>query len=371
MAANGFGHRSGYTDDIDNDDGGEPGRQSRKPTYPLYHSTRRKPRRCPLVLRFVKGAVHVDIALPVVLHTIFAAVVVYLALAFPKWELHLPSSLIPSLSIVVGLMLVFRNSTSYDRFWTGQAQLNSICSCVRNLTRSFLVNSFAYGKESPSQLEREDTETAVKLLLAYVYAVKSHLRLQWHLSSDVRHPPRSYLGYFMRTSTSRSIEPEYDDLLPPGIGSLEDHGLGMPVEIGVLIEAYIQRGFARGWFHGPQASQLTVQLNTALTAFGKMETIRLTPIPVAYLIHIRQVLALFGGVLPFAMVKEIGWWAVLLTALIAFTLYGIEGIGQQLEDPFGYDKNDIKMDAVVEDLRVETTVLLDQWKTGGSIFRGL
>lgn len=26
----------------------------------------------------------------------------------------------------------------------------------------------------------------------------------------------------------------------------------------------------------------------------------------------------------------------------AFTLYGIEAIGMQLEDPFGYDKNDIK-----------------------------
>lgn len=26
----------------------------------------------------------------------------------------------------------------------------------------------------------------------------------------------------------------------------------------------------------------------------------------------------------------------------AFTLYGIEAIGIQLEDPFGYDKNDIK-----------------------------
>jgi putative membrane protein len=32
-------------------------------------------------------------------------------------HIGLPSSIIPSLSIVVGLMLVFRNSTSYDRFW--------------------------------------------------------------------------------------------------------------------------------------------------------------------------------------------------------------------------------------------------------------
>ncbi|KAF2156429.1 hypothetical protein K461DRAFT_284863 [Myriangium duriaei CBS 260.36] len=343
----------------------------RIPTYPSRHSTRRKPRRCPLVLRFVKGAVHVDIFVPVLLHTAFAAVVVYASLAHPSWQLHLPSSLIPALSIVVGLILVFRNSTSYDRFWTGQKQLNVICSCIRNLSRSFLVNSFAYGKDPPSQAERVDTETVLRSLLAFVYAVKSHLRLQWHPIADQFNGERGFFDRLVNGDAVAAKEPEYDDLLPSGVGSLEDQGLGMPVEISVLIEAYIQRGTARGWFHGPQASQLTVQLNTAIAAFGSMETIRHTPIPVAYLIHIRQVLAVFGMVLPFAMVEEMGWWAVLLTALIIFTLYGIEGIGQQLEDPFGYDKNDIKMDAVVEDLRVELTVLIEQWKTGGTIFRGM
>jgi MFS-type transporter involved in bile tolerance (Atg22 family) len=53
-----------------------------------------------------------------------------------------------------------------------------------------------------------------------------------------------------------------------------------------------------------------------------METIHLTPIPVAYLIHMRQVLALFGGVLPFALVEEMGWYAVVLVSLVMFTLYG-------------------------------------------------
>jgi predicted membrane chloride channel (bestrophin family) len=33
-------------------------------------------------------------------------------------------------------------------------------------------------------------------------------------------------------------------------------------------------------------------------------------------------------------------------------LSGIDAIGAQLEDPFGYDKADIKVDAIVEDLRV-------------------
>ena len=94
----------------------------------------------------------------------------------------------------------------------------------------------------------------------------------------------------------------------------------------------------------------------------------LTPLPVAYLIHMRQVLALFGGVLPFALVEEMAWWTVPMVCIVMFTLYGIEAIGAQLEDPFGYDRNDIKVDAIVEDLRVETSVLLAEWRRGSDMF---
>lgn len=94
---------------------------SRSPTFPLYHSTRKKPRRWPLVLRFIKGAIHADIAIAVVLHALWAAIIVYIDRVRDE-HIGLPSSIIPSLSIVVGLMLVFRNQTSYDRFWQACSQ---------------------------------------------------------------------------------------------------------------------------------------------------------------------------------------------------------------------------------------------------------
>lgn len=59
------------------------------------------------------------------------------------------------------------------------------------------------------------------------------------------------------------------------------------------------------------------------------------------------------------------YWAILIVSLVMFTLYGIDGIGSQLEDPFGYDRNDIKMDFIVEDIRSEISVLLEEWKRAG------
>lgn len=77
----------------------------RSVTYPSYNTTRKKPRRWPLVLRFIKGAIHADIALAVVLHACFTALICYLETSHDG-HLAIPSSVVPSLSIVVGLMLV-------------------------------------------------------------------------------------------------------------------------------------------------------------------------------------------------------------------------------------------------------------------------
>ncbi|GMG11950.1 unnamed protein product [Aspergillus oryzae] len=62
------------------------------------------------------------------------------------------------------------------------------------------------------------------------------------------------------------------------------------------------------------------------------------------------------------MVDDLGWWTVPIVSLVIFTLYGIEGIGSQLEDPFGYDRNDIKMDAIVGDSKMEIDVVLSEWR---------
>ncbi|KAH9826631.1 UPF0187 protein [Teratosphaeria destructans] len=339
---------------------------SRSPTFPSYHTARKKPRRWPLVLRVIKGAIHVDVALPVILHAAFAALVCYLDLRMES-HLGIPSSVIPSMSIVVGLMLVFRNSTSYDRFWQGNLHLTSIETCIRNLTRTFLTCSYNAKSGPPTEAERADTERTIRILLALIYAAKHHLRAEWSQTTIPLLIPQAEVDRRRRESHSMA-KPEYGELLPSGTRGHEDQGLGLLLQLSIQVEAYIKRSHDRGWFHAPQASQLTVQLNTLVSSYGSMETIHLTPLPVAYLIHMRQVLAFFGIVIPFAWVAEMGWWTVVLTAFIMFTLYGIEAIGAQLEDPFGYDRNDIKVDAIVEDLRVETTVMLEEWRRGNGMF---
>lgn len=270
-------------------------------------------------------------------------------------------------------MLVFRNQTSYNRFWDGRNGMTTIHTTIRNLVRTTLTNSYSTARP-PSPAERHDVERTVRILMAIPFAVKNHLRAEWGAAFDDSEPDSSsfaggappaglgILGSDVRENGTAVYNPVYAGLLPRDMQGHESEGLGLPFQLTFFIDSFIKRGVERAWFNAPGASQMQAQLNTLLDAYGKMETIRLTPIPVAHLIHQKQVLALYGCVLPFAMVDDMGWWTIPIVSLVIFTLYGIEGIGSQLEDPFGYDRNDIKMDALVGDAKMEIDVVLGEWR---------
>ena len=171
---------------------------------------------------------------------------------------------------------VFRNQTAYNRFWDGRNYLTVIITSIRNLTRSFLACSAVTPSTNQSLADQADTERVVRILVAILYATKNHLRAEW--GADI------IPGAAISVSTGiATYIPEYSELLPQGLTGLDDRGVGLPLQLTFFVEQYIKKSFDKGMFHGPQASQLQVQLNTLTDAYGRMETIRLTSIPVAHL----------------------------------------------------------------------------------------
>ena len=147
---------------------------------------------------------------------------------------------------------------------------------VRNLTRMMLTCSFNGEKDERAtrQSDRAETERAVKILMAILFATKNHLRAEWGAFPGVG---------FDTAAGNQFLHAEYNDLLPSGVMGYDHRGLGIPLQLTFFIEQYIKKGYQRGWYHAPQASQMTVQLNTLVDAYGRMETIRLTPVPIAHL----------------------------------------------------------------------------------------
>jgi putative membrane protein len=84
------------------------------------------------------------------------------------------------------------------------------------------------------------------------------------------------------------------------------------------------------------------------------ERIKGTPLPFPYtLLH--RTIYIFCLLLPFALAEPLGWLAPLFTTIVGYTFFGLDAIGNELEDPFGRDENDLPTDAMVR--TVERDVL--------------
>jgi putative membrane protein len=84
---------------------------------------------------------------------------------------------------------------------------------------------------------------------------------------------------------------------------------------------------------------------------GACERIHKTPLPFAYVVHLRRALILYTATLPFALLKPFGWGSLVATFLIAYVLFGIEEIGVEIEDPFGVDDNDLPLERICETIQ--------------------
>lgn len=82
--------------------------------------------------------------------------------------------------------------------------------------------------------------------------------------------------------------------------------------------------------------------------FGAGERIRNTPLPFVYVVRLRRALILDRFTLPFALVDLYGWWTILVALLASYTFFGIEKIGVEIENPFGYDPNDLPLERFCE-----------------------
>ncbi|KDQ59550.1 hypothetical protein JAAARDRAFT_33130 [Jaapia argillacea MUCL 33604] len=96
-----------------------------------------------------------------------------------------------------------------------------------------------------------------------------------------------------------------------------------------------------------------------------MERVANTPIPVSYRIHLKQSVTLYLFALPFTLIKELGWSMIPIVTVVAFTFMGIEGIADEIENPFGNDKSDLPLDRYCADLREEVEYMIERLPEGG------
>ncbi|KAF9991204.1 hypothetical protein BGZ75_002831 [Mortierella antarctica] len=139
----------------------------------------------------------------------------------------------------------------------------------------------------------------------------------------------------------------------------EDGQMSLPLEVAHALSLWVIAESRAGRIEGSLIGNLLTSINTMTDIFTNMERIVFTPIPLAYSIHLRQVVYLYCLALPFTFIEALGWLLVPLLFLVSFTLFGMEAIGREIENPFGKDENDLHMDEFCRDLKRELDYLVN------------
>jgi putative membrane protein len=126
------------------------------------------------------------------------------------------------------------------------------------------------------------------------------------------------------------------------------------VEVGRQCSALGESGAISEWRYTLMANHLTDLTRSQAVC----ERIKHTPLPFAYTLLLHRTTYLFCILLPFAMAEPLGWLAPVFTAIVSYTFFGLDAIGDELEDPFGRDENDLPTDAMVRNIEREVLAAL-------------
>ena len=217
-------------------------------------------------------------------------------------------------SIVLGLLLVFRTNTAYERFWEGRKSWAAIGNDIRNLSRLIW-----FVTEETEPQHRQDKINTIKQLIAFAVSNKFYLR-----------------GEYSKDELSLLLTPERFDLLQKADNQT--------LKIANWIAEDIQSLYKQGRISINHLVEMQKRLNGMVCEWSACDRIRSTPMPLAYAVHLKQLVLIYCLLLPFQLVSELQWWTAPVVALISFTLFGIEEIGMEIENPFGRDYNDLPLD---------------------------
>jgi putative membrane protein len=233
-------------------------------------------------------------------------------------------------NLVLGLLLVFRTNTAYDRYWEGRKAWGTLVVNIRNLSRFMQI-----AIKSPEGELQEQKEKSIKLLTAFAIATKLHLR-------------------------NEEINQDLDAILTEAETQKLKESKHVPLELTLWLGNYLQQQVQSDRIDTNYFVAMNSQINALVEGLTSCERILKTPLPIAYSIYLKRLILIYCIGLPFHLVIDIHWLTAIAVGLVSFILMGVEQIGNEIENPFGHDFNDLPIDAICEGIaaNVEQAIAL-------------
>jgi putative membrane protein len=225
------------------------------------------------------------------------------------------------LGFVISLLLVFRTNTAYDRWWEGRRQWGTLVNSSRNLAMKLQAMLPATNKEARDYFRA--------MIPNYAFALKNHLRKMYKPEELVQVP-------------GMTIDPEKH----------------VPNQLALQMMAKTMELHRNSQLTGEQLIILNNELQSFTEISGACERIRNTPIPFSYSVFIKKFIFFYIMSMPFGYVFSLGYLIIPMVVFIFFVLASLELIAEEIEDPFGFDANDLPTDALSSNIRLHVAELL-------------
>lgn len=244
------------------------------------------------------------------------------------------------IGIALAIFLGFRNNAAYDRYWEGRKLWGALVNASRTLARrsALLIEpaTAADGTEpEPTDCDSADTRRAIgRLAAAFVHALRIRLRDQDYAAVLNRFLSGDELQFVLARANP-------------------------PQAIVQLLGRRLDAAYRAGWLESYHLSQLEESLTDLTDVQGGCERIKFTPIPYAYTVLLHRIVGFYCLFLPFGLIRETGWLTPLVTLLICHAFFGLDAIGDEIEEPFGVEPHHLPLTQLCGVIEADVMQILD------------
>ncbi len=231
------------------------------------------------------------------------------------------------IGLPLAIFLGFRNNAAYDRYCEGRKLWGEIVLQTRNFSRQCLT-LIEYAE--PVRIESDLNDVRARMIvrtIAFSHALRHLLRdtdaiselkpllleNEWHQIRKTSNIP-DYLMHQMGRDLRQCMDEERVD--------------------------------------GCLAASIDASISAMSGAAAACERIKSTPIPFSYTLMLHRTAYLYCFLLPFGLVDTIGFMTPFVVGIVAYTFFGLDALGDEIEEPFGNAPNDLALDAICRAIEI-------------------
>ena len=243
-----------------------------------------------------------------------------------QWKVTLTTVPFSLIGLALAIFLGFRNSAAYDRYWEARKLWADLVQRSRNFARQ--VQTLLHFEQPVGPHDVEDPRRgAILRTIAFAFALRHQLR-----GSDANEDMRR--------------------LLPP-----DEAAAFAAARCGA---SYLLRRCGEDlglWLRArrldaPLASEMDQSLSALAAVAACCERIKNTPLPFPYTLLLHRTAWLYCFLLPFGLVDTVGFMTPFVVAIVAYTFFGLDALGDEIEEPFGLADNHLPLDALCREVEI-------------------